>query len=122
MSKGLGQHILIEYYDCKKEKIISFKDIECYMNKAAKLSGATIVDSVFHNFNPYGVSGAVIIQESHLTIHTWPEYNYAAVDIFTCGDNIKPMIAFNYLQEEFGASQVEFKEVIRGEIRKIKEQ
>ena len=83
----LGRHILIEFYNCNEEILASPELIEKHMNKAAKIANATIVNSVFHHFNPYGVSGAVIISESHLAIHTWPEYGYAAVDVFTCGDS-----------------------------------
>ncbi len=79
--KMLGRHLLIEYYNCNEEILKNHELVEEYMNEAAKISGATIVNSLFHHFNPYGVSGAVIIQESHLSIHTWPEYGYAAVDV-----------------------------------------
>lgn len=81
---------------------------------------STIVQSVFHHFNPYGVSGAVIISESHLAIHTWPEYGYAAVDVFTCGDKINPWTAFKYLEEVFKAERSESIEVPRGMVEKIR--
>ena len=90
------------------------------MNKAAKKAGATVVNSVFHLFNPWGVSGAVIISESHLTIHTWPEYGYAALDLFTCGDSVNPWIAFDYLEEELKAGRTESTELPRGMTEKIK--
>ena len=64
------------------------------MVEAAEAARATIVKSVFHTFNPWGVSGVIVIEESHLTIHTWPEYKYAAVDLFTCGDMLDPLAAF----------------------------
>ena len=76
----LGRHILVEYYNCDEEVLKNPKLIEEFMNNSALNAKATIVDSVFHHFNPWGVSGAVIIAESHLTIHTWPEYGYAAAD------------------------------------------
>ena len=69
------------------------------MIDAAEKSGATIVNSIFHTFNPWGVSGAVVITESHLTIHTWPEYGYAAVDVFTCGDDVDAWTGFKILQD-----------------------
>lgn len=116
----LGRHILIEYYNCDEEVMRSPELIEKYMNEAAKIANATIVDSVFHHFNPYGVSGAVIISESHLAIHTWPEYGYAAVDVFTCGDKINPWTAFDYLEKMFKASRSESIEVPRGMTEKIK--
>lgn len=116
----LGRHILVEFYNCKEEVLKDPILIEKYMNEAAIISNATIVQSVFHHFNPYGVSGAVIISESHLAIHTWPEYGYAAVDVFTCGDTINPWIAFKHLEEVFGADRSESIEVPRGMVEKIR--
>jgi S-adenosylmethionine decarboxylase len=82
--------------------------------EAAKRAQATIVDVVFHEFNPFGVSGVVVIAESHLSIHTWPEYRYAAVDIFSCGETLQPEIAANYLVEQFGAARASVVEMQRG--------
>jgi len=116
----LGRHILIEFYNCNEEILASPELIEKHMNKAAKIANATIVNSVFHHFNPYGVSGAVIISESHLAIHTWPEYGYAAVDVFTCGDKINPWIAFDFLEDVFEADRSESMEIPRGMVEKIR--
>lgn len=116
----LGRHILVEYYNCDKEILNDHQRIETYMNQAAREAKATIVESVFHLFNPWGVSGAVVISESHLTIHTWPEYGYAAVDLFTCGDEVNPWDAFNYLSEALKAGRVETTEVPRGIGEKIR--
>lgn len=82
----LGKHILLELYDCPEGKLDDIPFLEKTLVDTAEVMNATVVNTNFHHFNPYGVSGVVVIQESHLTIHTWPEYNYAAVDIFTCGD------------------------------------
>ncbi len=84
------------------------------MRNAAKQAGATIVQENFHKYAPMGVSGVVVIQESHLTIHTWPECRYAAVDLFTCGTNVNPWIAFDYLQEQLKSENVEYSDLIRG--------
>jgi S-adenosylmethionine decarboxylase proenzyme len=73
-----------------------------------------VVDEVFHKFNPHGISGVVVIQESHLTIHTWPEYGYAAVDVFTCGQTVDPWDAFFYLNREFDAESNTTMELKRG--------
>ncbi|OYT14528.1 MAG: S-adenosylmethionine decarboxylase proenzyme [Bacteroidetes bacterium 4572_77] len=116
----LGRHILVEFYNCDKEILNSNELIEKYMNEAAIKANATIVNSVFHTFNPWGVSGAVIIQESHLTIHTWPEYGYAAVDLFTCGDSVNPWDAFEYLHKKLKAEKNETTEVSRGLVDKIR--
>lgn len=116
----LGRHILVEFYNCDKGILNNHSLIEKYMNDAAERANATIVKSVFHMFNPWGVSGAVVIQESHLTIHTWPEYGYAAVDLFTCGDEINPWIAFDFLKNKLRAEKSEASEVARGLVDKIK--
>jgi S-adenosylmethionine decarboxylase len=81
---------------------------------AARACGATIVDVAFHEFNPFGVSGVVVIAESHLSIHTWPEYRYAAVDIFTCGDVIRPEFAADYIASRFRCKNPSVVEVKRG--------
>ncbi len=119
-TEQLGRHILVEYYNCDKEVLKDHKKIEEYMKTAAIEAKATIVQSVFHLFNPWGVSGAVIISESHLTIHTWPEYGYAAVDLFTCGDSVNPWDAFDHLSEVLGAEKTETTEVPRGLVDKIR--
>ncbi|KNF09790.1 S-adenosylmethionine decarboxylase proenzyme SpeH [Gottschalkia purinilytica] len=116
----LGRHILVEFYNCDKEILNDHGLIEEYMNQAAEKAKATIVKSVFHLFNPWGVSGVVVIQESHLTIHTWPEYGYAAVDLFTCGEEVDPWIAFEHLKNKLGADRTETLEVPRGMVDKIK--
>lgn len=84
------------------------------MVDAAKRTNATIVEVAFHEFNPFGISGMVVIAESHLSIHTWPEYGYAAVDIFTCGDLIKPEEAAAYLIKRFQSKNPSVVEMKRG--------
>lgn len=116
----LGRHILVEYYNCDEEILGNHAQIEEVMVEAAKVSKATVVESVFHHFNPWGVSGAVIISESHLTIHTWPEFGYAAVDLFTCGDTVNPWDGFDYLEKMLKAEKSESTEVTRGMVDKIK--
>ncbi len=116
----LGRHILVEYYNCDAEILKCHQKIEEMMIAAAEKANATVVQSVFHLFNPWGVSGAVVIQESHLTIHTWPEFGYAAVDLFTCGDSVNPWVAFDYLNDELKAERSESMEVTRGMVDKIK--
>jgi len=110
----LGRHILVEFYECNKD-ILNNKDlIQTYMEKAAVKSNATIVNAVFHRFSPHGVSGVVVIAESHLAVHTWPEYNYAAVDLFTCGSSVNPWVAFDILKDSLGAEQFTINEIKRG--------
>jgi len=82
--------------------------------EAAKASRATLISHNFHKFSPYGVSGVVVIAESHIAIHTWPEYLYAAVDIFTCGDTIDPWVIQERLKESFESKNVSSMEMKRG--------
>ena len=114
MAQNLGRHILGEYYGCDPEILNDTARVERYMKEAAVASGATIVQSVFHHFSPHGVSGVVVISESHLAIHTWPEYGYAAVDLFTCGETVDPWKAHDLLTEMLRADRVETREVPRG--------
>lgn len=111
---ALGRQILVEFYQCDAEKLNDQKHIAQAMREAARRSGATIVEDVFHLFNPHGISGVVVIAESHLAIHTWPEYGYAAVDLFTCGDDIQPEKAFMHLKEQLRAENYSVMELKRG--------
>lgn len=112
--EALGKQILVEYYDCDQSKINDVSYIENSLIQATKASNATIISHNFHKFSPYGVSGVVVIAESHVAIHTWPEYNYAAVDIFTCGDTIDPWIIQEQLKEYFESKNVSSMEMKRG--------
>lgn len=114
--KALGRHILAEFFECDTHILNDSKLIEIYMKQAAIDCNATIINSVFQTFNPHGVSGVVVIAESHLAIHTWPEYGYAAVDVFTCGDTVDPWVATRSLQEALKAKKVTTVELNRGEI------
>jgi S-adenosylmethionine decarboxylase len=105
---------LVELRECNPGILNNLEKVRSIMVSAAKDAKATIVDVSFHEFNPFGISGVVVIAESHLTIHTWPEYDYAAVDIFTCGDIIKPEIAASYLIREFGSKSPSIVEMKRG--------
>jgi S-adenosylmethionine decarboxylase len=111
---ALGRHLLLELFDCDLDAINNLEAVKAAMIEAAKRAQATIVDVVFHEFNPFGVSGVVVIAESHLAIHTWPEYRYAAVDIFSCGDVLQPDVAASYLVEQFGAGRTSVVELSRG--------
>lgn len=117
--KALGRHLLIELYGCDASVLDDVASIEEYMRTAARKANSTIVNSTFHRFNPYGVSGVVVIAESHLSIHTWPEYGYAAVDIFTCGDSVDPWKAFEYLKDVMKSKRESIIELQRGEYDKI---
>ena len=112
--KILGRHLIAEYADCAEGTLTDPEFLEKCMLEAVQKSGATIVRSVFHQYAPQGVSGVVVIAESHMSIHTWPEYNYAAVDFFTCGQTVDPYLAHEYLREMLGSTGANVSEIKRG--------
>ncbi|NLY29298.1 MAG: S-adenosylmethionine decarboxylase proenzyme [Firmicutes bacterium] len=114
MKNALGRHVLCEAYGCDP-KVLDDKDqVENIMVQAALHAGAEVREVAFHKFAPQGVSGVVVISESHLAIHTWPEYEYAAIDVFTCGHTVDPWNALNYMLEHFKAKDTDSSEVKRG--------
>lgn len=110
----LGRHILAEFFECDPNVLNNPKLVEKYMLEAALECGATIVNKCFHLFAPHGVSGVVIISESHLAIHTWPEYGYAAVDLFTCGEQCDPKVSYEFLKEKFNSRDAKYSQLNRG--------
>lgn len=115
--EALGRQILVEFYDCDSDSINNVMFIESTLLEAARASGATVISHNFHKFSPHGVSGVVVIAESHIAIHSWPEYNYAAVDIFTCGDTIDPWVIQEHLKEAFESKNTSSMEMKRGMFR-----
>ncbi len=113
-NRELGRHIIAEFLGCSSEVLNDIKALRKELIKAAERAGATIVEEAFHKFEPQGVSGIVIIGESHLSIHTWPEYGYAAVDIFTCGEYADPWKAYEELKSVLKPKYVSVMEVKRG--------
>ena len=111
---ALGRHILAEYYGCDLDILNDLELLENYMREAVIESGATIIDSIFHQFNPHGISGVIVIAESHMALHTWPEYGYAAIDFFTCGDRVNPFKAFDYMNKRMKPKKCSSKELMRG--------
>ncbi|MDI6871634.1 MAG: adenosylmethionine decarboxylase [Bacillota bacterium] len=114
MASALGRHVLCELYGCDPEVLNDRKLIERILVDAALEAGAEIREVAFHKFSPQGVSGVVVISESHLAIHTWPELGYAAVDVFTCGERVDPWNACEYIKVKFEAERVTSLEVKRG--------
>lgn len=112
--KILGRHLIVEFADCNHNLLDDEVKMEQFMKDAVKVSGATIVKSSFHRYNPQGVSGVIVIAESHLSIHTWPEYGYAAVDFFTCGDSVDPYKAYDHMREMLECKNPSIFEVKRG--------
>ena len=111
---ALGKHLLLELKDCDREVLNDLSFLRDMLPTAASEAGATVLGESFHQFNPHGVSGVVIIAESHLFIHTWPECGYAAVDIFTCGDTVQPEKAAQRVIRELDAKSHSILEIQRG--------
>ena len=98
--KELGyksKHYLLELYRCDKEKLNDESFLRCILNNGAKLGNAKVLNLISKKFEPQGVTAIALLAESHLSIHTWPEAGYSAVDIFTCGQNMKPDLSCKFL-------------------------
>lgn len=113
-SSSLGNQLIVDFYDCGCENFDDLEWVENVMIEAANRARATIVDVVFHKFNPQGISGVVVIAESHFAIHTWPEHRYAAIDIFTCGNTLDSETAIAYLATQLGCLKRSVTKLARG--------
>ena len=100
-----SKHLLLELYGCDYEKLNDESFLRCTLNRAAKLANATVLNLISNKFEPQGVTAIALLAESHISIHTWPESNYSAVDIFTCGKNMSPEFASQYLIEALNAEE-----------------
>ena len=114
MSHALGRHLLVELHGCPANLLNDVAALENLLIEAAHEAGATVINTTFHHFSPYGISGVVVIQESHLAIHTWPEQGFAAIDLFTCGDQTRPGLACTYLKHALKSTHGELRELKRG--------
>jgi S-adenosylmethionine decarboxylase len=111
---SIGHHYIVEASGCNPAVIGKVESVEQILVRAAEVAGVQVWSISFHRFSPNGVSGVVVISESHLALHTWPEFGYVALDIFTCGDDAKPETAVEYALKEFGANTAHITEVTRG--------
>ena len=100
-----SKHLLLELYKCDYEKLNDESFLRCTLNRAAKLAKATVLNLISNKFEPQGVTAVALLAESHISIHTWPESYYSAVDIFTCGRNMLPELASQYLIEALKAEE-----------------
>lgn len=112
--EALGRQILVEMYNCDSKKINDIVYVKSSLVKAVEASQATIISHDFHKFSPHGISGVVVIAESHVSIHTWPEYNYAALDVFTCGETIDPWVIQENMKIAVQATNTTSMEMKRG--------
>ena len=108
-----GNHLLLELYGCNREKLNDELYLRCQLNNAAKLAKASVLNIVSNKFEPFGVTAIALLAESHLSIHTWPESRYSAIDIFTCGRNMKPKLASQFLIDSLEASNHLLKTIAR---------
>jgi len=109
----LGKHFLAEFHNCSCEILNDENKIADIMTRAVEISNATIIRPFFHKFSPHGVSGIIVIAESHLAIHTWPEFRFAAVDLFSCGDfNFEQ--ALEFIRDELNSGKYSVISIKRG--------
>ena len=109
----VGKHCILELYDCNPTKLNDETFLRNTITKAAKRAGATLLNLITHRFEPQGVTGLALLAESHISIHTWPENGYAAVDVFTCGDHTMPEKACEVLCEELNAGRHALRSFLR---------
>ncbi|TAD95632.1 MAG: adenosylmethionine decarboxylase [Bacteroidetes bacterium] len=112
----LGNHILAEYHVCNAKLLNDSDFLEKTLLESAKKAGANVISSHFHAFSPVGITGIVLIAESHFSIHTWPEHQYAAVDFFTCSPKMNFQIAYDWLANALESEKHFFKSILRGQI------
>jgi S-adenosylmethionine decarboxylase len=110
----IGRHLILELWGCDAERINSIEVIKQAMTETIEACGATLLDLRVYPFTPIGVTGVAILSESHMMIHTWPEYGYAAVDVFTCGHHTDPNAAVPVLRKHFSPERVQVMEMNRG--------
>jgi len=114
-----GVHILADFWF---GRIIEDKEeIRKILIEASKCSGSTLLKTGIHKFYPQGITGFALLAESHIALHSWPEMYYLSIDIFTCGGNVDPYKAFQYLKEKFQPQKIELKEVVRGNVENLKQ-
>ena len=111
-----GRHYLVDFLGCDPETLRFVGPTREIFLHAARESKATLVGEDFHQFEPEGVSGVILIAESHLSVHTWPEDGFAAVDIFTCGEEMDAEVAIEVLKDAFRAQETVVRIHTRGRL------
>jgi S-adenosylmethionine decarboxylase len=109
----IGRHLVSDMWHCKK-LVDNVELLEKIMLNACHVANATILGVSSHKFEPQGVTVMVLLAESHISLHSWPEYNYVAIDVFTCGQNMDPKAAIDYLENRLKPSKIETRKIIRG--------
>lgn len=111
----VGMHIIIDLFGCNSSLADDINYIKDTLYKLVEILPAKVCKDVFHKFKPLGVSGAIIISSSHLTVHTWPEHNYIGVDIFTCSGECDYRAVVDFLCKQFGSTNYILKKLKRGD-------
>ncbi len=112
---GVGRHFLADYYGCSFERLNDGAALRAMFLDAVARSGATILSDHFELFQPHGVTGVVVVAESHVALHTWPEHGFMAVDYFTCSERLDAGLTFNLIAQALEAERFETREIVRGE-------
>ena len=112
--KSLGQQLIVELYGCDRTLLDDPSRLERILTEAISRAGGTIIKPCFHQFSPHGVTGVVVIAESHVAVHTWPEFGYCALDVFTCGTQVKTDQIFESVRLALQAQESSVMEVKRG--------
>jgi S-adenosylmethionine decarboxylase len=115
VSQSIGRHVLADLYECDPAVLDDVVRVEAALRQAALAAKATVVGAVFHRFVPQGASGVLLVAESHLSVHTWPEYGFAAADLFTCSATLDADAALAVLQRAFACRRVVLRNVLRGQ-------
>ena len=118
--KALAKHLLAEFFGCDRNLLNDAHFLRRTLEEAARAAGATPLGERFHTFEPHGVSGVILLAESHISVHTWPELNYAAFDIFTCGADTDPEAGYRYLLERLQPADSHVQLIVRGEPQRIR--
>lgn len=116
-----GKHLIIDFYNCNADLINNANFLLDTCIESVKLTNATILETHVHKFEPQGISVVIILQESHLSLHSFPEEEFVSVDIYSCGEYTDPYNALDYMKENLQSKQIVFLNLLRGNGRKIVE-
>ena len=112
-----GTHVVADFWHGKVIK--TKKELEILLKEAAKAANLTVLKLSIHKFNPQGITGVILLAESHIAVHTWPEIGYIAVDVFTCGKKAQPKKALKFFEDYLEPKKVDIKEIKRGVVKGI---
>lgn len=114
MYKTDGRHIVADFWGCPKKLLTDNNKILNILKKTAEAAGATIIAEKNFKFKPFGLTAVVLLQESHISCHTYPEYDFMALDIYTCGKHTNPQKGLAYLKKQLKPKKVNFWSIKRG--------